>query len=116
MLQGGWFRHWHRHQLLDPCDSTEPDYYRRSLFGLIGVYNVLPDYVVATTKIKDIQKELQAVLVYVAATGYEQWRGLYSKKGPLHFSIRPRVQRRDVYNVHVNFRGDGVGGGKSQFV
>ena len=47
-----YIRHWHFHHLEDFCDVVRPDYFTRSIFGMISVYNWLPEFVVLAPTIK----------------------------------------------------------------
>ena len=53
---------------------------RRSLFGLVGCYNLLPQKVVNCKTVKTFQKHLQNALKAHAAKveGPERWQRLYS--------------------------------------
>ena len=84
----------HRLQLLpppnDPSDFVLPGsqpakYLRNSAFGLILVYNLLPAEIVeASPCVQSFQKSLQDLVVFRAASGYNDWEITFSPRVPLH--------------------------------
>ena len=68
-------RYRHRRNLHDVCDRSNcPTYLKRSVLGLIAIYNVLPEYVVLAPTVKRFQHCLQDIVKYLAVTGYPQWQ------------------------------------------
>ena len=67
---------------LDDKYHNQPhtDTLRRSALGLVGVYNLLPEFVVAHETVSDFQKELQDLVKARAATGDDNWPGLFSPR------------------------------------
>ena len=51
----------HGKQILDHCDAGKPDFFYRSLFGMVYVYNLLPQAVVNTETVSDFQRMLTAM-------------------------------------------------------
>ena len=56
---------------------------RHSLFGLIGVYNLLPNYIVQHETVKEFQKSLSKLLREHAKTGRDNWSDMFSCRCPL---------------------------------
>ena len=50
----------------------------RSLFGLVRVYNLLPQSVVDATSVQSFQRVLQKGLLRAASTGVVRWQYLFS--------------------------------------
>ena len=76
-------RHWrllHDKQLHSECAIDSTDIMRRSLFGLVHLYNRLPQRTVGQLSIKSFQRSLQEALkVYASApTAPDDWQRLYS--------------------------------------
>ena len=67
------------HQLHDPIDGTHTDYLKRSIFGLIKVYNDLPEEVVACMSVQSFQARLQQGLGQLALQGVPQWEMAYKR-------------------------------------
>ena len=80
-------RHWHSKTLIDPCDAICPDYYRRSIFGLVGVYNLLPELVVAQESMKDFQSYLHLIVKYLAVSGYSNWSNVFHRDFITHSAL-----------------------------
>jgi len=76
-------RNWrarHSRQLGTHASFNSTELMRRSLFGLVGCYNLLPQKVVNCKTVKTFQKHLQNALKAHAAKveGPERWQRLYS--------------------------------------
>lgn len=81
----------HRFQLEDPQDSGRyTEFLRRSIFGLIGVYNLLPARVVEEASVSGFQSALQGMLIEQAQAGEEGWDKLLS---PRHFLYNHPISR-----------------------
>ena len=51
----------HTKQILDRCQGDQLEFFKRSLFGLVGVYNLLPQDVVDLKTIKSFQRALTSI-------------------------------------------------------
>ena len=69
----------HGRQLHDPVDGTHTDYLKRSIFGLIKVYNGLPEHVIACTDVKQFQACLQRDLQRLASQRSAGWEFVYRR-------------------------------------
>ena len=76
----------HRWQLHDLVDSNHTELLKRSVFGLIRIYNELEENVVNTRSVKDFQHNLQNKLKELAENNTESWELTYD---PEHYR-RPR--------------------------
>ena len=56
---------------------------RRSAFGLIRIYNLLPEHVVNTDTVKDFQHALTSILKDYAISGSRDWSLLFSPRLPI---------------------------------
>ena len=66
----------HPFQLEEPIFYT--DIYRRSLFGLTVVYNLLPEAIVRTTTVKRFQHLLQSALKNAINQSIPNWNLIFS--------------------------------------
>ena len=82
----------HFRHLVDPLHLRAPDFARRSVLGLVSVYNLLPDSVVAARTVHDVQSLLQALLRDYAGS-YTVWSDLFSCRIP--FANHPLRRCRD---------------------
>ena len=73
----------HSRQLEDPRKGAFPELLRRSALGLIAVYNLLPESIVAEDTVKEFQKKLQELLKARAEAGCEDWADTLSPRVPL---------------------------------
>ena len=77
----------HRHQLLQRAFRT--DVFKRSLFGMVAVYNLLPPEVVETTTVSAFQSSLQKGAKMAAAQEIQDWSRMFSPEAkifrPAHF-------------------------------
>ena len=69
----------HDKQLQDDVGRSSPVILKRSLFGLVHVYNRLPQEVVNTTTLKQFQSKLQCI-VKDAVDVIPQWETLFHRK------------------------------------
>ena len=60
---------------------------RRSVLGLIPVYNSLPSEAIEANNTKDFQASLQAMLKDLCRRGTERWQRAYSPRLPLYSRI-----------------------------
>ena len=74
----------HQWQLEDPRDGTHSELLARSVFGLIGVYNVLPDCSIGEPSVQLFQRALQSILKERASASIDGWAALYSPRQPLY--------------------------------
>ncbi len=68
----------HNRQFVQPTIGTEV--LRRSLFGLVIVYNLLPQAVVDEKSVQSFQSSLQRALRNVARLGVPNWDCLFSPR------------------------------------
>ena len=81
----------HSKQLRDWCDRPNcPNYFLQSIFGLISIYNLLPQYVVDAKSVKSFQRKLQEIVTYLAITDYDEWRKCLNRNSLVR-SILPRI-------------------------
>ena len=66
-------RYWHLRHLEDPCDVVRQDYFSRSIYGMIAVYNWLPEFVVLAPSIKLFQHYLQQIVKVFAINQFDNW-------------------------------------------
>jgi len=63
------------------CRSEPPDFFLRSIYGLLDVYNLLPiDVVEQSSDVRSFQASLQALLKCAMSSGFGQWQGLLSPR------------------------------------
>ena len=70
----------HQHQLAERTCRT--DILKRSLFGLVRIYNLLPPEVVSASTISAFQSRLQKGVKAAAAQGVDNWNRLLSPEAP----------------------------------
>ena len=58
--------------------------FKRSAFGLIDVYNLLPNDIVSQNDVKQFQSALSAMVKREAAAGNPSWRSLFSPRHPVY--------------------------------
>ncbi len=75
-----------------------PNYLARSVLGLVAVYNCLPQYVISSQNVKVFQKKLQQLVVYLAATGHEEWK-MSLNRASLSRSVLPRITEEAVRDL-----------------
>ena len=68
----------HDKQLGTPAHSGSTDTMQRSLFGLVHLYNKLPQRIVDSPSVKVLQKRLQETLLRLAEQDLPNWQALYS--------------------------------------
>ena len=77
-------RSWHTRQLHDWRDGGHTlDVMDRSVFGLIRVYNLLPQWVVDARTVKEFQGKLQYIVKRREASGCRDWMDTFSPRVPL---------------------------------
>ena len=54
------------------------DVFRRSVFGLVALYNLLPQALIDIPNVRDFQKRLQDVVLQAAIRGFDGWQGILS--------------------------------------
>ena len=69
--------------LHDPRKECRAPLIKRSAFGLVAVYNMLPLRVVAARSVKLFQRELQEIICNHAVAGYPQWQEIISPRESL---------------------------------
>ena len=72
------------------CRSEPPDFFLRSIFGLIDVYNLLPPSVVEVcSDVRSFQGALQALLKQAMENDFKQWQSIFTTKWDLrHHPLR----------------------------
>ena len=70
----------HHRQLEEVQHANCPGLLRRSAFGLVKVYNLLPREVVAEDTVPEFQKRLQRLVKTYAAGGRENWQNALSPR------------------------------------
>ena len=68
--------HLHNRQLHDPVGPSSPKLLLRSIFGLINIYNILPEEVVDSEDVKIFQRRLQRLVRQAAAQSRQGWANL----------------------------------------
>ena len=75
----------HSLQLRSMVDGAQKEITRRSLLGMIDVYNILPCSIVEqASSVKVFQSLLQQLTVTVATAGIDGWQRILSSRHPLH--------------------------------
>ena len=68
---------WHRRQLETYRDEDHLEVVRRSVLGLVEVFNLLPTAVVESTKtVRSFQAQLQKLVLTGAKEGVQDWKAL----------------------------------------
>ena len=75
----------HSNQLLDPYRALHRDYINRSVLGYIAIYNLLPQWAVASESVQIFQSRLQNILCDRAQAAAESWWLLFSPREALTF-------------------------------
>ena len=77
---------------------------------MIGVYNLLPDFMVTLQTVKEFQSKLQLIVKYLAAGGYNHWADVYSREH-ISGSVLPSIDEIALQNFensglayNLNFR------------
>ena len=68
----------HSKQLLDRVTATSSEQFKRSIFGMVQCYNVLPQWIVDKTSVQSFQKALQTCVTARAKEGYEGWADIFT--------------------------------------
>ena len=68
----------HSHQLHDPLNGPVPQIVERSIFKLIHPYNVLRQFVDASTSTSSFQSKLQRALKECALQNIPEWESVFS--------------------------------------
>ena len=69
--------------LQDPRKTTKSPLIKRSMFGLIAIYNMLPARIRSAESVPVFQKGLQDFMITFAAAGFPQWSEVLSPRLPL---------------------------------
>ena len=67
----------------DPRTSSKHAMLKRSILGLVAIYNMLPEKIRQATTVKSFQRMLQDVLKSCAASGLEDWTRVFCPRQPL---------------------------------
>ena len=76
----------HNKKLLDRIDGSQPAMLARSLFGLVYIYNLLPQRAVDVASVKEFQSCLQGALKVALRNGVDSWPALF-RSGPRSMSV-----------------------------
>ena len=68
----------HSRALHDPIEPTHPVMLKRSLFGLIAIYNRLPQELVEVESTQSFQRKLQRLARDAAVDGDAHWHLMFS--------------------------------------
>ena len=68
----------HRRCLKEICAATSPDYLKRSLVGMIKIYNMLPEWAISICSVKEFQSALQKLVI--TQVGRYGWIYLFDPK------------------------------------
>ena len=74
----------HGRQLKEYRAGTHLNVLRRSVLGLVTVYNLLPAWIVQLEQVKDFQQALQEHVKERACQNCEDWKLTYSPRLPLY--------------------------------
>ena len=74
----------HSRHLIDTHSGRPLDMYNRSIFGLVRVYNLLPEYLVNLNTVKDFQSGLQGIVKERALRNCNDWELTLSPRVPCH--------------------------------
>lgn len=69
----------HSKQVFDPCGGCRHVYIRRSMFGLIGFYNRLPQRIVDITAVSKFQSELQGLVRKAVNEHNPSWKNIFRR-------------------------------------
>ena len=74
-----YYTHYRKHtrSLQEIVHHQSPAYFKRSLLGMIKIYNWLPQYIVDTTNVKSFQHELQNLVVQHMMMG-SNWLDIFN--------------------------------------
>ena len=70
-------------KIVDPRSSLKHPIIKRSVFGLIAVYNMLPASCVALNSVKEFQRALQHLVTERAKIGRGDWKDTLNPRIPL---------------------------------
>ena len=74
------FKAGQQQRLHDPRNDCRAPVIRRSAFGLVAVYNLLPPHVVAKKSVSAFQKAAQDMVCKIAKTGHPKWQEILSPR------------------------------------
>ena len=77
----------HDKQVLDIASSCHLDVVRRSVLGLVKVYNLLPQDVVNCRDVKSFQSSLTRIAKRLCETNSVYWITRYSPREPHHVQL-----------------------------
>ena len=84
----------HRRALKEVVHHQAPDYLKRSLLGMIKIYNALPQYIVDLSDIKEFQHELQ-LLILTRMRTHNDWIYMFDAMHPfIHHPLYRGIHRR----------------------
>ena len=68
----------HNRQLFDRITANSSEQLRRSILGMVRVYNTLPQHCVEPNSVKKFQRRLQFCVMERAKEGNEEWRDIFT--------------------------------------
>ena len=68
----------HNRQLFDRITANSSEQLRRSILGMVRVYNTLPQHCVEPDSVKKFQRRLQFCVMERAKEGNEEWRDIFT--------------------------------------
>ena len=71
----------HKHVLHDPIAFDHPAFMKRSIFGLVKVYNSLRPDIVNDSSVSSLQRKLQAAAKQAATAGGANWPTMFNRDG-----------------------------------
>ena len=77
----------HDKQLVDMRNLQCLEIERRSAFGLLWMYNHLPQNIVTGTNVKEFQRDLQGLLKHHIMLGCDGWKSMFSRRIPIYIGI-----------------------------
>ena len=78
----------HNRRFVDKCDGTQIDQLARSLFGLVKVWNMLPEAVFDLTNVKAFQRNLTVFAKNACVADGENWQRMYATTSFPHALVR----------------------------
>ena len=74
------FKRLGQRRIHDPRDECKSPLIKRSAYGLIAVYNMLPENILASRSVKLFQRRCQEMICKLAVNGYPQWQDILSPR------------------------------------
>ena len=74
----------HDHRFLVDTSGCQLEIFKRSVFGLTRIYNILPERIVVLSSVSAFQSGLQGIIKRAASENFPHWEALLSPRIPLH--------------------------------